>query len=133
MNSFDDVAFVDTARNIALNDLGQIALAANLTNGQQTIFVLTPIPEPSTYALMLAGLGTLAWIAGGSAADHRAVEWIDTSERTGSVISVLGLTALSRIRGTAFDYRSPPPTNHYPTRRNDIAEIGIPKTEPHPC
>ena len=46
-----------------LNDLGQIAIAATLTNGQQTLFVLTPIPEPSTYALMLAGLGTLAWIA----------------------------------------------------------------------
>ena len=59
MNSFDDVAFVDTARNIALNDLGQIAIAAHLTNGQQTIFVLTPIPEPSTYALMLVGLGVL--------------------------------------------------------------------------
>ena len=48
---------------MGLNDLGQIAIGATLTNGQQTLFVLTPIPEPSTYALMLAGLGTLAWIA----------------------------------------------------------------------
>ena len=38
-------------------------MAATLTNGQRTLFVLTPIPEPSTYALMLAGMGTLAWIA----------------------------------------------------------------------
>ena len=48
---------------MGLNDLGQIAIGATLTNGQHTLFVLTPIPEPSTYALMLAGLGTLAWIA----------------------------------------------------------------------
>ena len=63
MNSFADVAFVETARKMGLNDLGQIAIGATLTNGQQTLFVLTPIPEPSTYALMLAGMGTLAWIA----------------------------------------------------------------------
>ena len=48
---------------MGLNDLGQIAIGATLTNGQQTLFVLTPIPEPSTYALMLAGMGALAWIA----------------------------------------------------------------------
>ena len=62
MNSFADVAFVDR-REMGLNDLGQIAIAATLTNGQKTLFVLTPIPEPSTYALMLSGLGVLAWIA----------------------------------------------------------------------
>ena len=64
MNSFGDVASVDQAiQHIELNDLGQIAIVANLTYGGQTLFVLTPIPEPSTYALMLAGLGVLAWSA----------------------------------------------------------------------
>ena len=61
MTSFGDVAFLRAG--LELNDLGQIAIGATLTNGQHTLFVLTPIPEPSTYALMLSGLGVLAWIA----------------------------------------------------------------------
>ena len=60
--SFKDVASVDF-RQGALNDLDQIAIGATLVDGQHTVFVLTPIPEPSTYALMLAGLSALAWIA----------------------------------------------------------------------
>lgn len=64
MASFDDVASVGSdGASILLNDLGQIALPATLDNGQWTIFVLTPIPEPATYALMLTGAGVLAAIA----------------------------------------------------------------------
>lgn len=64
MNSFDDIASVDvTHTNFALNDLGQLAIPATLTNGERTIFVLTPVPEPSTFALMLVGAGLLAGAA----------------------------------------------------------------------
>ena len=62
MNSFDDVVSVNETE-MGLNDLGQIAIGASLSGDQQALFVLTPIPEPSTYALMLSGLGVLAWIA----------------------------------------------------------------------
>ncbi len=60
--SFNDVAGLHSG-SIVMNDLGQIALDTLLLNGTRHVFVLTPIPEPSTYALMLAGLGALAWIA----------------------------------------------------------------------
>lgn len=35
----------------------------SLYNGQSESFVTTPVPEPSTYALMLAGLGALGFVA----------------------------------------------------------------------
>ena len=46
-----------------LNDVGQIVFNGTSRDGVVTPYLITPIPEPSTYALMLAGLGTLAWIA----------------------------------------------------------------------
>ncbi len=53
------LAAVGTA---ALNDLGQIAI--NGSNGVlATPYLVTPIPEPSTYALMLAGLCAIAFAA----------------------------------------------------------------------
>lgn len=42
----------------AINNLGQIAGTGTI-NGQQHAFFLTPVPEPGTYALMLAGLSLL--------------------------------------------------------------------------
>ena len=45
-----------------LNDVGQIVFNGTSRDGVVTPYLVTPIPEPSTYALMLAGLGTLAWI-----------------------------------------------------------------------
>lgn len=42
----------------AINDLGQIVGVGLGADGYQTAFLLTPIPEPSTYAA-LAGLGAL--------------------------------------------------------------------------
>ncbi len=49
--------------------VGLTAGAANATGGFETFFVgnattaVTPVPEPQTYALMLAGLGALGFVA----------------------------------------------------------------------
>lgn len=43
---------------VAINDRGQIA-GTGILGGRQLAFLLTPIPEPATYALMLAGFGLL--------------------------------------------------------------------------
>lgn len=45
-----------------INNLGQI-VGNGMLNGQRTSFLLTPIPEPETYALMLVGLGLLGFMA----------------------------------------------------------------------
>lgn len=36
---------------------------ANEVSGTTTAFMLTPVPEPQTYALMLAGMGLVGWMA----------------------------------------------------------------------
>jgi probable HAF family extracellular repeat protein len=59
--SFNEAAGLNSA-SIVLNDLGQIALDTIMDDGTRGIFLLTPIPEPSLYALMLAGLGALAMV-----------------------------------------------------------------------
>jgi hypothetical protein len=46
-----------------LNDNGQIAFWARLANGQQGIFVATPVPEPNSIVLLLSAAGLLG-IAG---------------------------------------------------------------------
>lgn len=56
--SFNEAAGLNSA-SIVLNDLGQIALDTIMDNGTRGIFLLTPIPEPSLYALMFAGLFAL--------------------------------------------------------------------------
>ena len=43
-----------------INNLGQIA-GTGMINGATRAFFLDPVPEPETWALMLAGLGFLAW------------------------------------------------------------------------
>ncbi len=49
--------------------VGLFATAANATGGFETFFVgnvanpVTPVPEPETYALMLAGLGVVGFMA----------------------------------------------------------------------
>lgn len=64
MASFDDIASVGTeGTSILLNDLGQIVLPGTLDNGERTLFVLTPVPEPATFVLMLAGAGVLSGVA----------------------------------------------------------------------
>ena len=49
-------------QSVVLNDLGQIAITARLLNGNSAFYVLTPIPEPQTYVMMLSGLCSLAFI-----------------------------------------------------------------------
>jgi hypothetical protein len=50
--------------------IGLTAAASDATGGFETFFVAsggggvtTPIPEPETYALMVAGLGAVGWMA----------------------------------------------------------------------
>jgi probable HAF family extracellular repeat protein len=42
-----------------INDAGQI-IGHGIHNGAERAYLLTPVPEPATYALMLCGLGLLA-------------------------------------------------------------------------
>ncbi len=54
------VTFVDITNPQSLNNLGQIAFVAALADGTRSIYVATPVPEPSTITgsgLALAGLG----------------------------------------------------------------------------
>jgi hypothetical protein len=51
---------IGPATSIALVVTGTRDAAGNNFNGQ---LVLTPVPEPETYALMLAGLGAIGFIA----------------------------------------------------------------------
>lgn len=46
----------------AINDAGQIA-GTGFIDGHQRAFLLAPIPEPQTWALMLAGLALVGWRA----------------------------------------------------------------------
>lgn len=48
-------------RVAAINDLGQIAGTGD-HNGIRRPFLLTPVPEPETYAMMLAGLSMLGFL-----------------------------------------------------------------------
>lgn len=45
----------------AINDAGQIA-GTGLINGKQRAFFLTPVPEPTTYAMLVAGLALLLYV-----------------------------------------------------------------------
>ncbi|RPI47354.1 MAG: PEP-CTERM sorting domain-containing protein [Betaproteobacteria bacterium] len=36
---------------------------SNEVSGTTTAFTLAPVPEPETYALMLAGLGMVGWMS----------------------------------------------------------------------
>lgn len=47
-----------------INDSGSVVgRALNTLSGEGRGFILTPVPEPQTYALMLAGLGLIAGVA----------------------------------------------------------------------
>jgi uncharacterized membrane protein len=80
-----------TSFNQRLNDAGQILLNT-LYGGAGAPLLLTPVPEPATWALLLAGLCLLAWrwlrprkpgvlllalaAGGGAAAEDWRVEWL---------------------------------------------------------
>ena len=44
-----------------INNLGQISGTGTI-NGATRAFLLTPVPEPETYAMMLAGLSVLGFM-----------------------------------------------------------------------
>ncbi len=46
----------------AINDLGQI-VGSGLFGNKSHAFLLTPVPEPTTHALLLAGVASLGWCA----------------------------------------------------------------------
>jgi hypothetical protein len=51
-------------RAVAINDNGWIVgNAMNLHTGVEHAFLLTPVPEPETYALFMSGLGLMGFIA----------------------------------------------------------------------
>lgn len=54
--SFNDVLNIEGAW---LNEAGQIALRTSIA-GETHIFLMTPVPEPTTWALLLAGAAALA-------------------------------------------------------------------------
>ena len=59
-------AFTFTGAALSSFDIGTLASGVHvrrLFNGQSESFVTTAIPEPSTYALMLAGLGAVGFMA----------------------------------------------------------------------
>jgi probable HAF family extracellular repeat protein len=45
----------------AINDLGQI-VGYGTINGVEHAFMLTPVPEPHQYGMMIAGLGMVGWM-----------------------------------------------------------------------
>lgn len=50
--------------NLDVNASGQILIAGWDTTQQQSLtYLLTPVPEPETWAMLLAGLGMLGWTA----------------------------------------------------------------------
>ncbi len=68
LNSFLDANTVQAGWVLSyatgINDNGAIVGAAyNNQLHVQRAFVLAPVPEPETYAMMLAGLGMLGWLA----------------------------------------------------------------------
>lgn len=46
-----------------INDAGQIVGWGVTSGGQTHAILLTPVPEPETYAMLLAGLGLVGWAA----------------------------------------------------------------------
>lgn len=55
----DFAARVELNRAVAINEAGHI-LVTGAYDGHNVGFLLTPVPEPGTYALLLAGLGVVA-------------------------------------------------------------------------
>lgn len=53
--SFNDIAYVQPY-SVVMNDVGNVLLYGATASGLRGVFMLTPIPEPAIYMLMLAGL-----------------------------------------------------------------------------
>lgn len=61
LNSFVDLgnSSITFTEALAINDIGQIVAQASDSRSD----LLSPIPEPESYALMLAGLGVVSCVA----------------------------------------------------------------------
>ena len=46
----------------AINNAGQM-VGYGIFQGERHIYLLSPVPEPETYAFMLAGLAVTGWLA----------------------------------------------------------------------
>lgn len=58
--SFNDFSQIDPY-SVHMNDVGHITLYDITAGGLRGIFLLTPVPEPATWAMLLAGALTL-WV-----------------------------------------------------------------------
>lgn len=66
INSGEFAVFSISGASLSSIDAGSLLAGIHvrsLFNGQSESFVTTPVPEPGTYALMLAGIGALAFVA----------------------------------------------------------------------
>lgn len=66
INGGEYAVFSITGASLSSMDAGALLAGIHvrsLYDGQSEGFVTTPVPEPSTYALMLAGLGALGFVA----------------------------------------------------------------------
>ena len=54
--------FADDSISLAY-DIGTIAAGTSASVGYEYVFSTTPVPEPETYAMLLAGLGLMGFIA----------------------------------------------------------------------
>lgn len=59
LSSYDLSGISSTIEGVTIDSLGRIYLTDETPN----VYVLTAVPEPQTYALMLGGLACLAWAA----------------------------------------------------------------------
>jgi len=49
---------------LSVNDFGVIlGVESNYITHEFGTFLLTPVPEPTSYAMLLAGLGLMGWVA----------------------------------------------------------------------
>jgi hypothetical protein len=60
----DMMTFSGTFRSVRVNGAGDTPWVIRRQDGESGIILLTPIPEPGTWALMLIGLGVLAGVQG---------------------------------------------------------------------
>ena len=54
-------AVTTLSQAFGINNAGQI-VGSGFINGKERAYLITPVPEPETYALMVAGLGLLGFM-----------------------------------------------------------------------
>lgn len=66
-STFSLAGISDSAEGVTIDADGVIYIVDETPN----LYVLTPVPEPGTYALMAAGLGVVGWYARARCREHR--------------------------------------------------------------